>query len=230
MIAGNPNARAVQFFLDAERRAAQPDRRRPAPGGHRRHEAAQGGRRHPDRRHPGRRCRVRCDVRRREHLGPQDPLAGQPRRLARRWRRNCPRPPFDSIFPCAPTSRDCLPQPGIVEPRPVPRHPVLPPAADLAARVPQLQHLRVDRHQPVRRSHARRGRSALVRDPACRRAPTPSTSRAPTRRATVSTAGWARIAQDKNGNMALGYSVVNGTTCSPEFATRDGSPATRSAR
>src|SRR6266480_7800703 len=24
--------------------------------------------------------------------------------------------PFDSIFPCAPTSRDCLPQPGIVDP------------------------------------------------------------------------------------------------------------------
>ena len=23
---------------------------------------------------------------------------------------------FDSIFPCAPTSRDCLPQPGIVDP------------------------------------------------------------------------------------------------------------------
>ena len=25
--------------------------------------------------------------------------------------------PFDSIFPCAPTSRDCLPQPGITNPR-----------------------------------------------------------------------------------------------------------------
>ena len=24
--------------------------------------------------------------------------------------------PFDSIFPCAPTSRDCLPQPGITDP------------------------------------------------------------------------------------------------------------------
>src|SRR6266516_1250464 len=27
-----------------------------------------------------------------------------------------PTAPFDSIFPCAPTSRDCLPQPGIVNP------------------------------------------------------------------------------------------------------------------
>ena len=27
-----------------------------------------------------------------------------------------PTAPFDSIFPCAPTSRDCLPQPGIVDP------------------------------------------------------------------------------------------------------------------
>src|SRR5205823_1609108 len=27
-----------------------------------------------------------------------------------------PTAPFDSIFPCAPTSRDCLPQPGITNP------------------------------------------------------------------------------------------------------------------
>jgi hypothetical protein len=27
-----------------------------------------------------------------------------------------PTAPFDSIFPCLPTSRDCLPQPGIVDP------------------------------------------------------------------------------------------------------------------
>ncbi len=27
-----------------------------------------------------------------------------------------PTAPFDSIYPCAPTARDCLPQPGIVDP------------------------------------------------------------------------------------------------------------------
>ena len=32
---------------------------------------------------------------------------------------------FDSIFPCAPTARDCLPQPGITDPDAVPGHPVL---------------------------------------------------------------------------------------------------------
>ena len=41
--------------------------------------------------------------------------------LDARWLRSSlnaqlPTAPFDSIFPCAPTSRDCLPQPGITDP------------------------------------------------------------------------------------------------------------------
>ncbi len=76
---------------------------------------------------------------------------------------------FDSIFPCAPTSRDCLPQPGITNPDAVSRHPVLPSAADLAPRLPQLQELRVDGDEPVGRGAPRCRRSALVRDPAHQR-------------------------------------------------------------
>ena len=73
--------------------------------------------------------------------------------------------PFDSIFPCAPTSRDCLPQPGIANPaqfldilsyrqRPTWR---------LAYRA--FKQLRVDGHQPVGGGGARRCGRSLVRDP-----------------------------------------------------------------
>ena len=50
-----------------------------------------------------------------------------------------PTAPFDSIFPCGPDSRDCLPQPGITESGAVPRHPFVPAAADVPARLPELQ-------------------------------------------------------------------------------------------
>ena len=80
-----------------------------------------------------------------------------------------PTAPFDSIFPCAPTSRDCLPQPGIVNPaqyldilsyrqRPTFR---------LAYRNFKTYETLGD--QPVGRGNARRCRRPLVRDPAGRR-------------------------------------------------------------
>ena len=39
-----------------------------------------------------------------------------PHSFAGRLAAQLPTAPFDSIYPCAPTSRDCLPQPGIVNP------------------------------------------------------------------------------------------------------------------
>ncbi len=59
---------------------------------------------------------LRRDIRRTQHLG-SDALSGD-RRPSLPWSSNTqlPTAPFDSIFPCAPTSRDCLPQPGIVNP------------------------------------------------------------------------------------------------------------------
>ena len=71
---------------------------------------------------------------------------------------------------------------GHHEPGPVPRHPVVPAAADLAPRLPQLRHVRGAGDEPVGRGGARRRRRALVRDPAHRAAPTRSTSRARTPR------------------------------------------------
>ncbi len=116
MVQGGPDARAIQFFLDVE--AGTPledvgDGLLPAD--------------------------IDGDKKPREHdpapiFGTQDDGAGYGATvdalniydLAVKWSAN-PKAsltgpielrtaPFDSIFPCAPTSRDCLPQPGIVDP------------------------------------------------------------------------------------------------------------------
>ena len=121
---------------------------------------------------------------------------------------------FDSIFPCAPTARDCLPQPGITDPN-------------------QYLDILSYRQRPTWRLAYRNfgGYEAMVTNQSVearpgiagvrwyeiRRtiaAPTPSTSRAPTpRRRGPPLDGQHR--QDKKGNMALGYSVVNGTAVFP---------------
>ena len=137
---------------------------------------------------------------------------------------------FDSIFPCAPTSRDCLPQPGITNPaqyldilsyrqRPTWR---------LAYR--NFGRLRGPGHEPVGRGAAGRRRRPLVRDP-----PNGSGAYSVYQQGTYAPDDgvhrWmGSIAQDKKGNMALGYSVVNGTTSSRASATPAGSPAIRWAR
>jgi hypothetical protein len=122
---------------------------------------------------------------------------------------------FDSIFPCAPTSRDCLPQPGITDPnqyldilsyrqRPTWR---------LAYRnfkdyeamvtsqsVEALPGIAGMRWYEVRRDAA--GAYSVYQQGTY--APADGVHR------------WmGSIAQDKNGGMALGYSVVNGTTVFP---------------
>jgi hypothetical protein len=121
---------------------------------------------------------------------------------------------FDSDFPCAPTSRDCLPQPGITNPaqyldilsyrqRPTWR---------LAYRnfkdyealvtsqsVEALPGIAGMRWYEIRRNE---GGYSLYQQGTY--APTDGVHR------------WmGSIAQDKNGNAALGYSVVNGTTVFP---------------
>src|SRR5207248_2040316 len=73
---------------------------------------------------------------------------------------------FDSIFPCAPGSRDCLPQPGYHKPRSVSGYSLLPAAANLAAGLPQLRHIRVARDESVGGGPARSSGRTLVRDSA----------------------------------------------------------------
>jgi hypothetical protein len=121
---------------------------------------------------------------------------------------------FDSIFPCAPTSRDCLPQPGITD-----HNQYLDilsyrqrPTFRLAYRnfgtyeslvtnqsVEALPGVAGARWYEIRRTG---GSYSLYQQGTF--APNDGVHR------------WmGSIAQDKNGNMALGYSVVNGTTVFP---------------
>jgi hypothetical protein len=126
-----------------------------------------------------------------------------------------PTAPFDSIFPCAPDSRDCLPQPGIVNPA-------------------QYLDILSYRQRPTFRLAYRNFKTyeSLV------------TNQSVEATAGVAGARWYEIrrdgngvysiyqqgtydpgdgvhrwmgsvAMDKKGNMALGYSVVNGTTVFP---------------
>src|SRR5437588_8620273 len=121
---------------------------------------------------------------------------------------------FDSIFPCAPGSRDCLPQPGIVNPA-------------------QYLDILSYRQRPTFRLAYRNFRTyeSLVRNQSVEASPGVAGARWYEIRRTGGSYSvyqqgtyapndgvhrWmGSIAQDKNGNMALGYSVVNATTVYP---------------
>src|SRR5438046_6470458 len=121
---------------------------------------------------------------------------------------------FDSIFPCAPGSRDCLPQPGIINPQ-------------------QYLDILSYRQRPTFRLAYRNFGTyeALVTNQSVEALPGVAGARWYEIRRTggsysvyqqgtyVPNDGVHRwmgsIAQDKKGNMALGYSVVNGTTVYP---------------
>jgi hypothetical protein len=121
---------------------------------------------------------------------------------------------FDSIFPCAPTSRDCLPQPGITDPN-------------------QYLDILSYRQRPTWRLAYRNFKDyeAFVTNQSVEALPGIAGLRWYEIRRTESTYSlyqqgtyapndgvhrWmGSIAQDKDGNMALGYSVVNGTTVFP---------------
>jgi hypothetical protein len=121
---------------------------------------------------------------------------------------------FDSIFPCAPTSRDCLPQPGITDPN-------------------QFLDILSYRQRPTWRLAYRNFKDyeALVTNQSVEAAPgvagvrwyeirringTYSLYQQGTYAPSDGVHRWmGSIAQDKKGNMALGYSVVNGATVFP---------------
>jgi hypothetical protein len=121
---------------------------------------------------------------------------------------------FDSIFPCAPASRDCLPQPGITNPT-------------------QFLDILSYRQRPTWRLAYRSFGTyeSLVTNQSVEAAPgvagvrwyelrrvdgTYSVYQQGTYNPGDGVHRWmGSIAQDKKGNMALGYSVVNGTTVKP---------------
>jgi hypothetical protein len=122
--------------------------------------------------------------------------------------------PFDSIFPCAPTARDCLPQPGIVDPN-------------------KYLDILSYRQRPTFRLAYRnfKGYETLVTNQSVEAAPGVAGVRWYEIRRTggaysVYQQGtyapndgvhrWmGSAAQDKKGNLAVGYSVVNGTDVYP---------------
>src|SRR5581483_9521159 len=121
---------------------------------------------------------------------------------------------FDSAFPCAPTARDCLPQPGIVNPA-------------------QYLDILSYRQRPTWRLAYRNFKDyeALVTNQSVEAAAGVAGVRwyeirringqyslfqQGTYNPNDGVHRWmGSIAQDKNGNMGLGYSVVNGTTVFP---------------
>ncbi len=122
--------------------------------------------------------------------------------------------PFDTNFPCAPDSRDCLPQPGITNPA-------------------QYLDSLASRQRPTWRLAYRNfgGYESLVTNQTVESSPGMAGARwyeirrtngvySIRQQGTFAPADgvnrWmGSIAQDKLGNMALGYSVVNGTTVFP---------------
>jgi hypothetical protein len=121
---------------------------------------------------------------------------------------------FDSIFPCAPTSRDCLPQPGIANPA-------------------QYLDILSYRQRPTFRLAYRNFGTyeSLVTNQSVEALPGVAGARWYEIRRTGGSYSvyqqgtyapndgvhrWmGSIAEDKNGNMALGFSVVNGTNVYP---------------
>jgi hypothetical protein len=121
---------------------------------------------------------------------------------------------FDSVFPCAPTSRDCLPQPGITDPA-------------------QYLDILSYRQRPTYRLAYRNFGTyeSYVTNQAVEAAPgvagirwyeirrvngTYSVYQQGTYAPSDGVHRWmGSAAQDKKGNMALGYSVVNATTVFP---------------
>ncbi|MCA9922046.1 MAG: hypothetical protein KC421_06735 [Anaerolineales bacterium] len=122
--------------------------------------------------------------------------------------------PFDSIFPCAPTSRDCLPQPGITNPT-------------------QFLDVQSYRQRPIWRLAYRNFKSyeSLVTNQSVEASPGVAGIRWYEIRRTNGTYSlyqqgtyapgdgvhrWmGSVAQDGRGNIALGYSVVNGVDVYP---------------
>jgi hypothetical protein len=214
MLEGNPNARVVSFFLDGNAPGMLP--------------LVGDGLLPPD-----------IDGRRMPANGAPAPLVGTQDdgagygatfdalniwELSVKWQANpiasinlktqLPVASFDSIFPCAPTSRDCLPQPGITNPA-------------------QYLDILSYRQRPTFRLGYRNFSTyeSLVTNQSVEARPGVAGARWYEIRRTGGTYSvyqqgtyapndgvhrWmGSIAQDKKGNMALGYSVVNATTVYP---------------
>jgi hypothetical protein len=121
---------------------------------------------------------------------------------------------FDSIFPCGPTSRDCLPQPGIRNP-----NQYLDILSYRQRPTWRLAYRNVGDYETMVTSQSVEALPGIagMRWYEIRRAGgTYSVYQQGTYAPSDGVHRWmGSIAQDKNGHMGLGYSVVNGTTVFP---------------
>jgi hypothetical protein len=124
-----------------------------------------------------------------------------------------PTAPFDSNYPCAPTSRDCLPQPGIVNPAQY-----LDILSYRQRPTFRLQYRNFKTHESLvtNQSVEARDHVAGVRWYELRNPQNPVIYQQGTWAPDDGVHRWmGSVAQDKNGNLAAGYSVVNGTDLFP---------------
>jgi hypothetical protein len=124
-----------------------------------------------------------------------------------------PTAPFDSIYPCAPTSRDCLPQPGIVDP-----NQYLDILSYRQRPTYRLQYRNFGNYESLvtNQSVEARPAQAGVRWYEIRNPTDPVIHQQGTYAPNDGVHRWmGSVAQDKYGNLAAGYSVVNGTNVYP---------------
>jgi hypothetical protein len=124
-----------------------------------------------------------------------------------------PTAPFDSIYPCAPTSRDCLPQPGIVDP-----NQYLDILSYRQRPTWRLQYRNFGRHESLVTNQSVEARpfQAGVRWYELRNNEAPVIHQQGTWAPEDGVHRWmGSVAMDRRGNLAAGYSVVNGTDVYP---------------
>jgi hypothetical protein len=121
--------------------------------------------------------------------------------------------PFDSIYPCAPTSRDCLEQPGITNPAQY-----LDILSYRQRPTWRLQYRNFGSHESLvtNQSVEARSHQAGVRWYELRNSQDPVIYQQGTFAPTDGIHRWmGSVAMDRKGNLAVGYSVVNGTNVFP---------------
>jgi hypothetical protein len=124
-----------------------------------------------------------------------------------------PTQPFDSIFPCSPTSRDCLPQPGIVNP-----DQYLDILSYRQRPTWRLQYRNFGTYEALATNQSVEATPGVagVRWYELRNPASPAIYQQGTFAPGDGVHRWmGSVAMDKDGNLAVGYSVVNGTTVFP---------------
>ncbi|HYZ20288.1 MAG TPA: hypothetical protein VE615_12135 [Gaiellaceae bacterium] len=124
-----------------------------------------------------------------------------------------PTAPFDSIYPCAPGARDCLPQPGITDP-----NQYLDILSYRQRPTYRLQYRNFRTHESLvtTQSVEARPSQAGMRWYEIRNPQDPVIHQQGTYAPNDGVHRWmGSVASDRKGNIALGYSVVNGTSVFP---------------